>query len=233
MLELKHIQKKYRDAEVLRDVSLRIQKGEFLTIMGSSGSGKSTLLYIMGGMEYPTSGSVHLSGRDILGLSDKQKSKLRQSEVGFVFQNYNLVQNLTVEENIVLPTLLAGKKQRDVAPRLEELLQLLGLKEQRRQIPSQLSGGQQQRVAIARAVINNPPLILADEPTGNLDSASAIQVMEMLHHINQTFETTIVHITHNSDLIGYGTRSITIKDGQIVSDALVTPDRPAAMVGNP
>lgn len=233
MIELKHIQKKYRDVEVLKDISLLIKKGEFITIMGSSGSGKSTLLYIMGGMEYPTSGSVFLSGRDILGLSDKQKSKFRQSEVGFVFQNYNLVQNLTVEENIALPALLARKKKHDVAPRLEQLLQLLGLTEQRRKIPSQLSGGQQQRVAIARAVINNPPLILADEPTGNLDSASAIQVMEMLHHINQSFQTTIVHITHNSDLIAYGTRIIAIKDGQIVSDALLTPDRRVAIVGKP
>ncbi|MEK3900776.1 ABC transporter ATP-binding protein [Paenibacillus sp. FSL R7-0179] len=216
----------------MKDVSLIIAEGEFTTIMGSSGSGKSTLLYIMSGMEYPTSGTVHLSGRDLNKLSDRQKSKIRQSEIGFVFQNYNLVQNLTVEENIELPVLLAGRKRSTAASRLEELLELLALTEHRRKLPAQLSGGQQQRVAIARAVINNPPLILADEPTGNLDTASAVQVMEMLQQLNRIWQTSIVHITHNAELIGYGTRNIVVKDGQLVSDTLLAADSRIAIVGN-
>lgn len=218
LLELKNINKKYGNVEVLKDISLHIKSGEFITIMGPSGSGKSTLLYIMGGLEYPTSGSVLLSGRDINTLSDKQKSKIRQCDIGFVFQFYNLVQNLTVEDNILLPVVMSGKKKRDVGSKLADLLQLIGLADQREKIPSQLSGGQQQRVAIARAVINNPQLVFADEPMGNLDSVSGITVMEMLNSINQKFNTTVVHVTHNSDLIRYGNRIVNIKDGQIVSD---------------
>lgn len=221
ILELKEIEKKYGDVEVLKKISLQIKDGDFITVMGSSGSGKSTLLYIMGGLEHPTGGSVLLSGRDIHTLSDKQKSKIRQSEIGFVFQFYNLVQNLTVEENILLPVVLSGKKTRDLESKVRDLLELLGLADQRGKIPSQLSGGQQQRVAIARAVINSPQLILADEPTGNLDSASGIQVMEMLNQINELYRTTVVHITHNPDLIRYGNRILTIKDGQIVADEQV------------
>lgn len=218
LLELKSINKKYENFEVLKDISLQIEKGEFVTIVGSSGSGKSTLLYIMGGLEYPSSGDVLFSGTDINKLSDRQKSKIRQCETGFVFQFYNLIQNLTVKENILLPSVMNGKKKDELAPMLSKLLQIVGLTEHVDKIPSQLSGGQQQRVAIARAVISNPKLVLADEPTGNLDSVSGTKVMELLSEINDKFGTAIVHVTHNKELIKYSNRVITVKDGQIVSD---------------
>ena len=177
--------------EVLKDINLTIAKGEFITIMGSSGSGKSTLLYLIGGLDSPTEGKIIINGKDISTVSDKSLSIMRRRDVGFVFQFYNLVPNLTVEENVMLPILLDGKNMKDYRNRLEEILDTVELSDRKNHTPRELSGGQQQRVAIARALINEPDIILADEPTGNLDSKTSEEVMKLLQRINQEKQKTI------------------------------------------
>ncbi|HBT16682.1 MAG TPA: macrolide ABC transporter ATP-binding protein, partial [Firmicutes bacterium] len=162
--------------EVLKDVNLVINQGEFVSLMGPSGSGKSTLLYLLGGLDKPTSGSIRLKGRELSVMKDKEESKMRRREIGFVFQFYNLVPNLNLEENIMLPILLDGKKLKNYRSRLDEILELVGLADRRKHTPRELSGGQQQRVAIARALVNEPDIILADEPTGNLDSKAGTEI---------------------------------------------------------
>lgn len=200
---------------VLKDVTLSIDQGEFVSIMGPSGSGKSTLLYILGGLDHPTEGNVLIAGEDISQLNDNQKSIMRRRNIGFVFQFYNLIPNLNVEENILLPVLLDGKKIRNYQKQLDEILDLVGLTDRRKHTPRELSGGQQQRVAIARALINNPEIIYADEPTGNLDSRTGTEILELLRKINRENHRTIIMVTHSADAAAYGNRTITVRDGVV------------------
>jgi putative ABC transport system ATP-binding protein len=201
--------------EVLKDITMTINQGEFVTIMGPSGSGKSTLLYLMGGLDQPTSGKIRLAGTELSGLSDKEQSIMRRRQVGFVFQFYNLVPNLTVEDNILMPVLLDGKKIRDYRTRLEEIMETVELTDRRGHTPRELSGGQQQRVAIARALMNNPEIILADEPTGNLDSRTTEEVMQLMARINREQGKTIVQVSHSVETAAYGNRIIQVRDGKV------------------
>lgn len=203
------------EVEVLKDINGRIDKGEFVSIMGPSGSGKSTLLYLIGGLDKPTSGCIKVNGKDISGMKDKDESSMRRKEIGFVFQFYNLIPNLTVEENVLLPVLLDGKKLKSYQDKLKEILNIVGLLDRRSHTPKELSGGQQQRVAIARALINEPDIILADEPIGNLDSKTGTEVMELLKTINKERGRTIVQVTHSREAADYGRRIINLKDGKV------------------
>jgi putative ABC transport system ATP-binding protein len=201
--------------EVLNDINLRILEGEFLTIMGPSGSGKSTLLYLIGGLDTPTSGTLSVKGKELSAMKDPEQSLLRRRDIGFVFQFYNLIPNLDVEENVMLPLLLDGKKMKDCADKAREILELVGLSDRKRHTPRELSGGQQQRVAIARALVNDPDIILADEPIGNLDSKTGSDVMELLKRINEVKKKTIVQVTHSQEAASYGQRVIHLRDGRV------------------
>lgn len=224
IIEVKNLTKVFRGEDniddttnkVLDNINLTIKKGEFVSIMGPSGCGKSTLLYLLGGLDKPTSGSIEINGKNINQIKEIELEVLRRKEIGFVFQFYNLVQNLTVEENIMLPVIMDGNKAADYKQKLNEILEIVGLSHKRKCLPRQLSGGQQQRVAIARAIILSPSLILADEPIGNLDSKSGTQVMELFKKINEKEKITIVQVTHSSDSANYGNRIINLKDGHIV-----------------
>jgi putative ABC transport system ATP-binding protein len=184
--------------------------------MGPSGSGKSTLLYILGGLDKPDSGSVVINGKEIGTLSDEDESAMRRDDIGFVFQAYNLIDNLTVEENVLIPALLTGKKRNELNDRSEELLKAVGLFEYRKHRPMELSGGQQQRAAIARALINRPKAVFADEPTGNLDSKSGKEVLELLSKFNKQYGITILMVTHSEESARYSDRVIGLKDGRLV-----------------
>lgn len=202
--------------QVLNDVSFEIEKGEFVSLMGASGSGKSTLLYLIGGLDNPTSGKVIINDKDISKLKEKELACLRRKDIGFVFQFYNLVQNLSVEENIMLPVMMDGKKEKDYKERLEMILDIIGLKDKRNNLPKELSGGQQQRVSIARAMILSPNIILADEPIGNLDSKAGLEVMELFKKINKEEGITILQVTHSLESAQYGDRIINLKDGKLI-----------------
>lgn len=201
--------------EVLKDINLVIEEGEFVSIMGPSGSGKSTLLYLLGGLDKPTSGRVRFRNKELAVMTDREESMLRRRNFGFVFQFYNLIPNLNVEENILLPVLLDGKSLRSYRKKLDEILETVGLAGHRRHTPRELSGGQQQRVAIARALINDPDLILADEPIGNLDSKTGMEVMALLQRINLEKGKTIVQVTHSREAASYGQRIINVRDGKV------------------
>ncbi|MCX7709323.1 MAG: ABC transporter ATP-binding protein [Clostridia bacterium] len=203
------------DVEVLKNINVSIEKGEFVSIMGPSGSGKSTLLYLMGGLDKPTSGSIKINGKELAVMGDREESKMRRRDIGFVFQFYNLIPNLNVEENICLPVLLDGKKMKDYKSKLDDILEIVGLNERRHHTPRELSGGQQQRVAIARALINEPDIILADEPIGNLDSKTGIEIMQLFQKINRQRGKTIIQVTHSSESAEYGHRIIHVKDGMV------------------
>ncbi len=201
--------------EILKDINLEIEKGNFYSIMGPSGSGKSTLLYLLGGLDRPTEGTIKINGKELIKMKDKEESQLRRSDIGFVFQFYNLIPNLNVEENVMLPILLDGKKMKDYQKDLDEILQIVGLTERKKHTPRELSGGQQQRVAIARALINKPDIIFADEPIGNLDSKTGVEIMELLKRINREQGKTIVQVTHSKEAAEYGTHLIMVRDGRI------------------
>ncbi|MBR3152445.1 MAG: ABC transporter ATP-binding protein [Clostridia bacterium] len=219
VIKAKNISKVFGDKKhetrVLEDISIDIEKGEFVSLMGASGSGKSTLLYLIGGLDKPTTGEVYINDQDINKLKDKKMSELRRKNIGFVFQFYNLVQNLSVEENIMLPVIMDGKKEKDYKERLEKILKIIGLEDKRKSLPSELSGGQQQRVSIARAIILSPSIILADEPIGNLDSKSGKEVMDLFKQINKEEGITILQVTHSEEAAEYGHRIIRLKDGKI------------------
>jgi putative ABC transport system ATP-binding protein len=203
------------DVDVLKNINLMIGNGEFVSIMGPSGSGKSTLLYLIGGLDKPTSGSVRIMGKELSVMKDRDESIMRRRDIGFVFQFYNLIPNLNVEENILLPVLLDGKSSKSCKKNLEELLEIVGLSDRRHHTPRELSGGQQQRVAIARALINEPEIILADEPIGNLDSKSGTEIMQLLKTINDEKGKTIIQVTHSTEAAQYGNRIINVKDGRV------------------
>ena len=213
---IKEFGEKENKLRVLDDIDIEIKDGEFVSLMGPSGSGKSTLLYLVGGLDKPTSGKVLINDKDISKLSDNEMSKLRRRDIGFVFQFYNLVQNLTVEENIMLPVVMNGEKESNYKERLDYILKTIGLEDKRKSLPKELSGGQQQRVSIARAVILNPSIIFADEPIGNLDSKSGKEVMELFKNINEEEHITILQVTHSEESAKYGNRIIRLKDGKIV-----------------
>ena len=219
LLRLEHVDKIYRSGEVevvaLQDTCLDIQTGEFLVVIGPSGSGKSTLLNLLGGMDRPTHGHVWFQGQDLATASDRQLTRYRRSQVGFVFQFFNLVPTLTALENVQVATEIAVQPMP-----AEEALRIVGLAERATSFPSQLSGGQQQRVAIARALASRPHLLLCDEPTGNLDSKTGRQVLEMLTKLNQEMHITVVVITHHSAVSQIANRVAEIKDGKIVSLAV-------------
>lgn len=221
LIEVNNLVKTFKtgttDIKVLKNLNFSIQEGEFVSIIGPSGCGKSTLLYILGALDNPTEGSVSINGKNLNKLSDKQKSIVRRRDMGFVFQFYNLVQNLSVEENILLPVLMDGKKTANYKEQLDELLEIIQMQDLRKRTPRELSGGQQQRVAIARSLINDPSIIFADEPIGNLDSQTGIQIMELFQNINQNKNKTIVQVTHSMESTNYGNRIISMKDGIIIS----------------
>lgn len=204
------------EVKVLKELDFQIKKGEFVSLMGPSGSGKSTLLYLIGGLDAPTTGTIKINDKELKLMKDKEESIMRRREIGFVFQFYNLIPNLNVEENILLPILLDGKSTKKHKEKLDEILDLVGLSDRRKHTPRELSGGQQQRVAIARALISEPDLILADEPIGNLDSVTGTEIMELFQRINKEKNKTIVQVTHSESAAEYGTRTIRLKDGRLV-----------------
>lgn len=204
-------------SHVLKDIDLEVKEGEFISIMGPSGSGKSTLLYLLGGLDMPTRGSVSINGVDLSSLKDKELCAMRNEEVGFVFQFYNLVPNLSVEDNIALPLMIAGKKRSEYKDRLDECLRIIGMEDKRKLTPRELSGGQQQRVAIARALVFDPKIIFLDEPIGNLDTKTGTKLMELFKEINLKYNKTIVQVTHSESAALYGSKLVHLVDGQIQS----------------
>lgn len=204
------------EVKALDNISFSVNKGEFIAIIGPSGSGKSTLLHILGGVDKPTSGKVFMNDQDIYVQNDEQLAIFRRRQVGLIYQFYNLIPILNVVENMTLPLKLDGQKVNK--ERVDELLELLGLADRKKHLPSQLSGGQQQRVSIGRALINAPALVLADEPTGNLDSKNSQEIIGLLKHSNKKYGQTLIVITHDENIALQADRIIRIADGQIVSD---------------
>jgi putative ABC transport system ATP-binding protein len=220
ILKVQNLSKVYGKGDnkvvALDDVSFSVEKGEFVAIVGASGSGKSTLLHLLGGVDRPTSGKVFVDGEDIYKLNDDKLAIFRRRQVGLIYQFYNLIPILNVEENICLPLSLDGREVDE--NRLKELLGLLGLSNRKKHLPNQLSGGQQQRTSIGRALITNPTIILADEPTGNLDSKSSDEIVELLKKSNREYKQTIIMITHNMEIAKEADIIIKIEDGHIVSE---------------
>jgi putative ABC transport system ATP-binding protein len=220
MIEIRDLTKTYRQGEVdvhaLRGVTLSVAKGEFLSVVGPSGSGKSTLFNILGGLTPPSSGTIHIDGRDLLKLSDSERTELRKKTVGFVFQKYNLLPTLTAAGNIDIAKDIAGNKVLN-DPQFEEILGLLGIRDRMHHKPRALSGGEQQRVAIARAIVNHPAILLADEPTGNLDSENSAAVLGILRDLNARLGQTILMITHDPEAAAYGHRMVRMRDGRVVA----------------
>lgn len=223
VLEVKDLTKKYDQGEseviALDHVSFSVERGEFVTIMGASGSGKSTLMNMIGGIDRPTGGSVMIEGNDISAMNEDDLAIFRRRNLGIIYQFYNLIATLTAEENIALPWKLDGRKEN--RKRLEEILQMMGLENRAKHLPGQMSGGQQQRVSIGRALINEPAFILADEPTGNLDSKTSQEILDILKMTNQKFNQTILLVTHDEKIALQADRILTIGDGKIIKDEVV------------
>lgn len=223
IIKLENIVKKFyigkpNELEILHGISLEVKKGEFVSVVGPSGSGKSTLMNLIGVLDRPTSGSYILDGIDVSAAKDKELSAIRNKKIGFVFQTYNLISKTSALKNIELPMLYAGVSKIERAKRAKELLELVEMSDREKHLPEELSGGQKQRVAIARAMANNPAILLADEPTGALDSKTGRLVMDLFHKLNKEQGITIVLITHSQELASETDRIISIKDGNIISD---------------
>lgn len=223
LIEVKNLNKIYGSGEAevkaLKNINLNIEQGEFVAIVGQSGSGKSTLLHLIGGADIPSSGEVIIDGKNIYKLKEKELSILRRRKLGFIFQFFNLIPVLTAQENIEMPVLLDNEKIDKKY--MNELLRILGLEERKNNYPSQLSGGQQQRVSIGRALANKPSIILADEPTGNLDSKNSKEVLELLKYCAKKYNQTLILITHDINIAKSADRVITIEDGEIISDEVI------------
>lgn len=223
VLEVKELTKKYGEGEseviALDHVSFSVERGEFVAIIGVSGSGKSTLMNMIGGIDYPTSGSIIIDGNEIQAMSEDELAIFRRRNLGIVYQFYNLIPTLTAEENIALPWKLDGRKENK--ERLSEIVNMLGLEKRAKHLPGQMSGGQQQRVSIGRALINEPAFILADEPTGNLDSKTSREILDILKFTNQKYKQTILLVTHDEKIALQANRIITIGDGKIIKDEVM------------
>lgn len=223
VLEVSELTKKYGEDEAqvvaIDNISFSVEKGEFVAIIGASGSGKSTLMNMIGGIDHPTSGKVIIEGKDISTMSEDELAIFRRRNLGIIYQFYNLIPTLTAKENIALPWRLDGR--REDKKRLDEMLKMLGLETRAKHLPGQMSGGQQQRVSIGRALINEPAFILADEPTGNLDSKTSSEIMDILKMTNQKFNQTILLVTHDEKIALMANRVITIGDGRIVKDEVI------------
>ena len=223
VLEVKELTKKYGEGEseviALDHVSFSVERGEFVAIIGASGSGKSTLMNMIGGIDYPTSGSIIIDGNEIQAMSEDELAIFRRRNLGIVYQFYNLIPTLTAEENIALPWKLDGRKENK--ERLSEIVNMLGLEKRAKHLPGQMSGGQQQRVPIGRALINEPAFILADEPTGNLDSKTSREILDILKFTNQKYKQTILLVTHDEKIALQANRIITIGDGKIIKDEVM------------
>jgi len=221
MIVLRAVDKIYRqgatEVAALRGVTLDIAAGQFVSVVGPSGSGKSTLLHLLGGLDQPTAGEIEIEGTPIAAMSDDEITIFRRRRIGIVFQFFNLLPTLSAEENVALPLLLDGRRARDVRPRVESVLEQVGLAHRRRHRPDELSGGEMQRVAIARALVVEPALILADEPTGNLDTATGEQILELLREANAARGATIVMVTHDPRAAAYAGRTVAMRDGLVVS----------------
>jgi len=220
IIETRDLRKVYRvgkvDVPALRGVDLTVQAGEFLSIVGPSGSGKSTLFHIIGGLTPPTGGQVRVAGQDLALMTDSDRTRMRKRSVGFVFQKFNLLPNLTARHNIAVARFIAGNTG-PLDGQFEEVLGLLGVAQRLDHKPAALSGGEQQRIAIARAIVNHPAILLADEPTGNLDSENSKAVLEVLRGLNERLGQTILMITHNPEAAAYGHRTVNMRDGQIIA----------------
>lgn len=223
VLEVKELTKKYGEGEseviALDHVTFSVERGEFVAIIGASGSGKSTLMNMIGGIDYPTSGSIIIDGNEIQAMSEDELAIFRRRNLGIVYQFYNLIPTLTAEENIALPWKLDGRKENK--KRLSEIVNMLGLEKRAKHLPGQMSGGQQQRVSIGRALINEPAFILADEPTGNLDSKTSREILDILKFTNQKYKQTILLVTHDEKIALQANRIITIGDGKIIKDEVM------------
>ena len=220
ILEAQDVCKQYKLGQhimvnALSHVDFAVEPGEFIAIMGPSGSGKSTLLHLLGGMDRPTSGEIVLDGQNMSTLGERELTLLRRRKVGFIFQFFNLIPTLDTEENILLPVLIDGKRKQQYLPKLDEILHLVGLDNRRQHRPGQLSGGEQQRVSIARALIAEPSIILADEPTGNLDSAIGLKIIELLKRLSTTYQQAIVVVTHDPRVANLAHRVVHLRDGQV------------------
>lgn len=223
ILKAEHVTKIYgtgdNQVKALDDVSFSVNKGEFLAIIGPSGSGKSTLLHILGGVDIPTSGKVYMEGTDVYEQNESQLAIFRRRQVGLIYQFYNLIPVLNVMENMTLPVLMDGRPVNE--KRLQELLELLSLKGREGHLPNQLSGGQQQRVSIGRALMNAPAVVLADEPTGNLDSKNSQEIVELLKYSNEKYKQTLIVITHDENIALQANRILAIEDGKIIRDEVI------------
>ena len=223
VLEVKELTKIYGEGEsevvALDHVSFSVEKGEFVAVIGASGSGKSTLMNQIGGIDHPTSGSVRIDGREITEMDEDELTIFRRRNVGMIYQFYNLIPTLTAEENIILPWMLDGRKEN--RKKLDEIMKALGLTARAGHLPGEMSGGQQQRVSIGRALINAPAFVLADEPTGNLDSKTGGEIMDLLKYSNQMFNQTILLITHDEKIALQADRIMTMSDGKIISDEVI------------
>ncbi|MCG3212392.1 MAG: Lipoprotein-releasing system ATP-binding protein LolD [Anaerolineae bacterium] len=233
ILETNGLNKQYQMGEVeinaLRGVDFSVRQGEFVAVMGPSGSGKSTLLHLMGGLDTPSDGEISLAGMRLTRLSDDEITVIRRRQVGFIFQFFNLLPTLTAAENLALPLLIDGKRQADYQARIEEMLRLVGLSDRKDHKPDQLSGGQQQRVAIARALVTQPAIVLADEPTGNLDSKSGSEILQLLRRTCDQQGQTIVMVTHDPRAAAYADRVVFLRDGQVVRELKPAPNTQAIM----
>jgi lipoprotein-releasing system ATP-binding protein len=219
MLEAHNLHKTYnngtKELHVLKGIDLKVEKSQVVSILGPSGAGKSTLLHLLGGLDRPTEGKIYLEGVDLYNISDEGRAKIRNEKVGFVFQFYHLLPEFSALENVFFPALISGKKKRDLIEQAEQLLENVGLKDRLKHKPNQLSGGEQQRVAIARALMNNPELLLCDEPTGNLDSDTGRRICELLWWLNEKTKKTLIIVTHEEIIAREADRVIHIHDGKI------------------